>query len=170
MNENLYVVDNSLPKDRTDDVNYSSGYSFKLEQLPNPFAVFSKMEHRYPLKYPNPEKEIISVVGIPTLEECRIFSQGGKPVFISDIASLHYGVSYLNDLVGKSVAVFRRFRDMENKYEEPWRWHTYRVTIKDFANLGRLDMATATTEDKNGLKESILIHRICIDWEYKKLK
>lgn len=170
VNENIYKIDDSLPKDRNENVNFSSGYNFKLERLPSPFAVFSKMEHHFPLKYPNPEKDIITIVGIPTIDECRIFSQGGKPVFISDIAANHYGVSSLEELIGKSVTVFRRFRDEHNNYEEPWRWHAYRTTIKSFSGLGRLDMAIATTENDNGLIENILIHRICIDWEYKKLK
>ena len=161
--------ENSLPVERTTNINYSSGYNFKLEQLPRPLAVYSKMEQTFPLKYPNPEKEIISIIGIQTIDVCRIYSQGGKPVFISEIASLHYGVSNLNELVGKPVSIFRRFRNKENNHETPWRWHTYKATINSFANLGRLDMATATTEDKNGLIELIVIHRICIDWDYKKL-
>jgi hypothetical protein len=155
-NENVYELDNSLPKDNV-----------KLEGLPQPIAVFSKMEHKFPLKYPNQKREIISIIGIPTMKECRIFSQGGKPVLISEIAAKHYGVSSLVELVEKPAMIFRRFRDEHNNYEEPWRWHTHRVTIKSFTSLGRFDMATVTTKDKNDLIEEILIHRICIDWEYK---
>lgn len=169
VNENVYILDNELPKLKTDNNSSSDEYVFKLEQLPQPFAVFSKMEHQYPLKYPNPKKEILSIIGIPTLDECRIFSQGGKPVFISDIAAKHYGVNSLEELIGKSATVFRRFRDEKNNYEEPWRWHTYPVTLKNFTGLGRLDMGTAMTEDSDGNIENILIHRICIDWNYKKL-
>ena len=142
-------------------------HELKLEQLPLPFVVFSSMEHQYPLKYPNPEKKIISIIGIPTLDECRIFSQGGKPVFISEIAAKHYGVSSLEELIGKPVMVFRRFRDENNKYEEPWRWHVYRVIVKRFNGLGRLDTGIAVTQDDKDNLENILIHRICIDWEYK---
>jgi len=168
-NENDYEIDNSLPKERTDNVNFSKGYSFKLERLPPPFAIFNTLRHQFPLKFPNPKRDIFSIIGIPTMDECRIFSQGGKPVFISEIAANHYGVSYLDELIGKPAMIFRRFKDEQNKYEEPWRWHTYPVTIKGFSCLGRLDMAMATTEDANGLVEEILIHRICIDWDYKKL-
>jgi hypothetical protein len=153
-----------------DSLDVSRSFSFNLTKLPQPFANFSKMEHRYPLKYPNPKKDILSVIGIPSTEECRIFSQGGKPVFITEIAAYHYGVTSLQELIGKSVMIFRRYRTENDEYEKPWKWHTYRVTINDFKNLGRLDFATVITEDTNGLVENIVIHRVCIDWEYKKLK
>ena len=62
--------------------------------------------------------------------------------------------------------IFRRYKTDDGEYEKPWKWHIYRVTINDFTNLGRLDSATAITEDENGLVEYIIIYRICIDWEY----
>ena len=156
-NENTHEDCKKLPKD------------IKLSRLPSPFAIFNKMEHKFPLKYPEPEKNIISIIGIPSIEESRIFSQGGKPVYISEIAANHYGVLSLKELIGKSATIFRRFRNEQNDYEEPWVWYTQNVTIKDFLNLGRLDMATARTEDGNGLIETIIIERVCIDWDYKKL-
>ena len=165
-----YVFDYLPPKNKAKKVNYASEHGFTLETLPPSFAVFNKMEHRYPLKYPNPEKDILSIIGIPTMEECRIFSQGGKPVFISDLAANHYGVSSMDELIGKPAMIFRRFKDASGNYEEPWRWHTYRITINSFRGLGRLDMAQATTVDDKGLEEEIIIPRICIDWDYKKLK
>ena len=150
--------------------NKNDYYTFSLKKLPSPVAIFNKMEYKYPLKYPNPEKDIVSIVGIPTMEECRIFSQGGKPVFISDIASFHYGVSSLDELINKSALVFRRFRDETDNYEEPWVWCTYKTTIKEFKHTGRFDSAVAVVENETGIIEELVIHRICIDWEYKKLK
>jgi hypothetical protein len=146
-------------------INISHTFPFNLKNLPPPFAVFNKMEHMYPLKYPNPKKDILSIIGIPSTEECRIYSQGGKPVIISDMASSHYGIASLQELVGKPVMIFRRYRTDDGKYEEPWRWHTYRVTVKEFKNLGRLDLALAITEGARG-EEHILINRVCIDWDY----
>ena len=148
--------------------NIDSKYEFSLTELPTPLFYFNKMELKYPLKYPNPKKDIISVVGIPTIDECRIFSFGGKPVFISNIASSHYGVSSLDDLVDKTALIFRRFKNIDGKYEEPWTWHTYKVTLKSFHRTGRLDMAYAVVENEDGTTENIVIQRICIDWEYKK--
>lgn len=168
-NKNNYVFDNSLSVNKSNNVNFSSGYTFKLERLPPSFAVFNKMENQFPLKFPNPEKDILSIIGIPSTYECRIFSQGGKPVFISEIAAHHYGVYSLEELIGKPAVVFRRYRDEQDNYEEPHRWHTCKITIKNFSNLGFLNQATATTENDKGLIENIVIQRICIDWNYKKL-
>ena len=50
-----YVFDYLPPKNKAKKVNYASEHGFTLETLPPSFAVFNKMEHRYPLKYPNPE-------------------------------------------------------------------------------------------------------------------
>ena len=146
----------------------SNDYPFTISELPQPLVFFNKMEHKYPLKYPTPEKDIASIIGIPTIDECRIFSLGGKPVFISNLASTHYGVSSLNQLIDKSAMIFRRFKDNNDNYEEPWKWHTYRVIIKSFNRLGRLDSAYAVIENINGTTEDIVIQRICIDWDYKK--
>ena len=147
----------------------SNDYPFKLKELPLPFTYFNAMEYKFPLKFPNPPNDIVSIIGVPTTDECRIFSLGGKPVFISKLAASHYGVSSLDKLVNKSVLVFRRFKDESGNYEEPWRWHTYNVTLLSFKRTGRLDGAYAIVKNEDGTTEDIAIERICIDWEYKKL-
>lgn len=140
--------------------------TLNINKLPYPLTFFNKMDYKYPLKYKH-ENDIVSIIGIPTMEECRIFSQGGKPVLISKLAAIHYNVSSLNELIDKTALVFRRVKDDNGNYEEPWRWHTYKVIIKSFKDLQRLDSAYVTVENANNSIEDINIQRICIDWNYK---
>lgn len=121
---------------------------------------------RYELKHKAPEKGIYSIIGIPTMDECSIWSENGRPVKLSDIAKEHYGVETLEDLVGKSVCVFRRFKNENGFYEVPYKYHLQKAKIVSFNGTIQLNMATAVIQSEGKTEtEDIKIQRVCIDWE-----
>ena len=123
---------------------------------------------RYELKFEAPEKGIYSIIGIPTMNECGIWSENGRPVMLADIAKKHYGndVKTLEDLEGKNVCVFRRFRDERDLYELPHKYYLQKAKIVKFTNTLRLDMAAVIIKSEGETQnEEIKIQRVCIDWD-----
>ena len=181
---------------RFDIVSYPSGYETKIDEtqclepdiesvikccdVSRDKAIYSLIEcgnevkkailycsqKQYELKFEAPENGIYSIIGIPTMDECRIFSKNGRPVVLSDIASEHYGVKTLDDIVGKSVCVFRRFKDEQEFYEFPYKYYLQKATIVEFTRTIQLNMANAVIRTEGETEtEEVRIQRVCIDWE-----
>ena len=115
---------------------------------------------KYELKYDIVEKEIISIIGIPTLDESKIWSLNGN-MFFSKEASEYYGISNLEDLYGKEVVIFRRFKLPNGDYEMPEKYHCQKATFLEGKELHRLDSAYATIS-VDGKEEDVNLQRVCI--------
>ena len=110
---------------------------------------------KYELKFPPPEKGIKSIFGIQSMTESKIWSENGRPVYLSKTASLHYGVERLEDMINKSVLVFRRFQDEKGGYEIPYKYYNQKAKIVGIKYTFCLNMATIEIETEFGLS---LIH------------
>ena len=119
---------------------------------------------KYDLKFKPPKEGIETIIGIQSMLECNIFSENGRPVHLSDTASKHYGVSTLEEIIGKSVLIFRRFKDENGEYELPNEYYLQKTKLVGLQYTFCLNMATAEIETDTG-KEPVRIQRVCIDWE-----
>ena len=119
---------------------------------------------KYDLKFKPPKEGIETIIGIQTMSECNIFSENGRPLFLSKTASEHYGVSTLEEMIGKSILIFRRSKDEKGHYEFPYKYHLQKGKLIGIENIFCLNMANAKIETDSG-KETVRIERICIDWE-----
>ena len=119
---------------------------------------------KYNLKFPEPEKGIESIVSIPSMDECGVFCTTARPVVLTTNAKEYYGVSKIEDMVGKNVGVFRRVKDELGNYETPYVYYLQKGTIDKIECPWRFDMATVVVRTGEKLSEPIKIQRICIDW------
>ena len=119
---------------------------------------------KYNLKYPEPEKGIESIISIPSMDECGVFYTTARPVVLTTNAKEYYGVSKIEDMVGKEVGVFRRVKDELGNYETPHVYHLQKGTIDKIDFPWRFDMATVVVRTGKKLSSPIKIERICIDW------
>ena len=113
------------------------------------------------LKFDIGEKKIISIIAIPTMEETNIWSTNGRPVILSNEAKSFYEVSSLEEMPGKEVFVFRRFKLPNGEYEMPEKYHCRKATFVEIINTSRLDIATAKIET-DGVEEDVNLKRVCI--------
>tara|TARA_Y200000002_G_C22655861_1_gene653436 strand:+ start:72 stop:674 length:603 start_codon:yes stop_codon:yes gene_type:complete len=119
---------------------------------------------KYDLKFKAPEKGIESIFGIQSLADSDIWSETGRPTFISNTASQHYGVETLEEIIGKSIGVFRRYKDESGNYETPYKYYLQKAKLVGLEYTYCLNMATAKVETEKGV-EPVNITRVCIDWE-----
>lgn len=119
---------------------------------------------KYELKIKAPEKGIESIIGIQSLADSNVWSETGRPTFISNTASQHYGVDTLEEMIGKQVIIFRRFQNEEGFYETPYKYYLQKAKLVGLEYTYCLNMATAKVETEKGV-EPVRIQRVCIDWE-----
>lgn len=125
------------------------------------YAIMYLSNRTFELKYDIGEKKIISIIAIPTMEESNIWSINGRPVVLSNEAKCFYDVSSLEEMPGKEVFVFRRFKLPNGEYEMPERYHCRKGTIVEIINTSRLDMATVKIKS-DGVEEYVNLKRVCI--------
>ena len=119
---------------------------------------------KYDLKFKPPKEGIETIMGIQNMAECNIWSENGRPVYLSKTASKHYGVSTLEEMIGKSVLIFRRYKDEKGDYETPYKYYLQKAKIVGLEHTFCLNMANAEIETATGT-EPVKIQRVCIDWE-----
>lgn len=119
---------------------------------------------KYNLKFPEPEKGIESIISIPNMLECGVFCANARPVVLTTNAKEYYGVSKIEDMVGKNVGVFRRAKDEFGNYETPYVHYLQKGTIEEIICPWRFDMAEVVVRTGEELTQPIKIERICIDW------
>ena len=117
---------------------------------------------QFELKFPT-EKEFISIIGIPLMDECKIWSINGRPVSISKEAAGYYQVKSLEEMIGKDVRIFRRFKLENGSYEKPEKYHGQKAKIISLDSLFRLDSASVNVKTEEGV-ENVRLKRVCIDW------
>ena len=118
----------------------------------------------YDLKFKPPKEGIESIIGTQTSGQCNIYAKNGRPVYLSKSASEHYGVSTLEEMIGKSVMIFRKSKDANGHYELPYKYHLHKGKLVGLEYTFMLNMATAKVETEKGV-EHINFSRVCIDWE-----
>ena len=119
---------------------------------------------KYDLKFKSPEKGIQSLIGIQSLADSYIWAENARPVHLSDTAREHYGVSTLEEMIGKQVSVFRRCKDESGNYETPYKYYLQKAKLMGLEYTHCLNMATAKVKTTKGF-EPVNITRVCIDWE-----
>lgn len=125
------------------------------------YAIMYASNRTFELKYDIGEKKIISIISIPTMEESNIWSTNGRPVVLSNEAKTFYEVSSLEEMPGKEVFVFRRFKLPNGEYEMPEKYYCRKATIVEIINTSRLDMATVKIKS-DGVEEDVNLKRVCI--------
>ena len=128
-------------------------------------AKFFCVSKKYILKEELPEEGALSIIGIQSMDESKIFSETGIPVFISDQAAEHYQVESLEQMIGKKVRIFRRNRTAFGYIEYPNRMYLQEGILMELKDTYSLSQATATVFCDGELSEPIKIERICIDWD-----
>lgn len=119
---------------------------------------------KYDLKFKPPKEGIKSIIGIQTMAQCDIWAENGRPVHLSNTAREHYGVSTLEEMIGKQIMVFRRFKDESGNYETPYKYYLQKGKLVGLEYTFSLNLATAKVETEKGV-EPINFTRVCIDWE-----
>ena len=98
------------------------------------------------------------------MNECHILCANARPVVLTTNAKEYYGVSEIEDMVGKKVGVFRRVKDELGNYEIPYVYYLQKGTIDKIEFPWRFEMATVIIRKGEKLSQPLKIERICIDW------
>ena len=116
---------------------------------------------KYMLKEALPEKGVITIGGIQTMSG---YAEG--PVLISDRAAEHYKVEKIEELIGKNVQVFRRFRFPDGRYEWPNKMYLQKGILRELLDETELMCAGAIIQcDDGSFSVPLRLDRICIDWD-----
>jgi hypothetical protein len=136
----------------------------------SPYRIYSDDFYKQYFKERCPERGLVSIVGVPSMMECRIFCVHKRPAMLSNEACNHYNIRTFSDLGNKTVLVFRRERDEYGNYKDPieFCWHRYRIL--EFNNTFSIDQAYIKVQNVKTLEidDEIKIQRACIDWGCEK--
>ena len=147
-----------------DGVSYNSAI-YALKQCKGDVAKAKMicLHKDYHLKFALPEEGVYSIGGVQTMDECNIFSVTGRPYVISNRAVEHYKVTTIEDLIGKQVGIFRRWKLPSGKYQTPYKYYIQKGILKKLDCTHTMFMASAIVEyEDGGLSRPLSIDRIVI--------